>query len=342
MRIVGGEFRGRILSSFQIDGIRPTADNVRENLFNILSLKTEGCSFLDLFCGTGAVGIEAISRGARAVTFNDISLDSVKLTKKNLQSLNVPNNIFEVTNFDGISFLQNCKKKYDVVFIDAPYKLGVEENVVNLSLGVLNDGGIIILENEKPFLFDTPSLIKYDERKYGRVYLTFFKKAIPENKSCLFAGTFDPITKGHVFLINECKKRYKTVYVAIGVNADKTPMFSLAERLDFIKKSVGGDNVIIDSYDGFTVDYIKKNKIDVFVRGIRDDKDKRYEKKAESFNKELYPSLKTEYIIAKENNAKFSSTKVRNLINENKDFKEYVSEEVYFSIKEKLNIKDNK
>ena len=84
MRIVGGKHRSRVLKEFKGDAVRPTADKVRESLFNILQTQTEGATFLDLFGGTGAVGIEALSRGAKKVVFTDSSSDSIKLIKENL------------------------------------------------------------------------------------------------------------------------------------------------------------------------------------------------------------------------------------------------------------------
>ena len=87
MRIVGGKYRSRVLTSFAGEDVRPTSDMVRESLFNILQGKIAGKTFLDLFCGTGAVGIEALSRGANKVTFNDLSKDSIALTKKNLEKV---------------------------------------------------------------------------------------------------------------------------------------------------------------------------------------------------------------------------------------------------------------
>ena len=84
MRIVGGIFKGRTLLGFDGDKIRPTSDKARESLFNILQYKVQDCTFLDLFCGTGAMGIEALSRGAVKVYFNDLSRESFSLTKNNL------------------------------------------------------------------------------------------------------------------------------------------------------------------------------------------------------------------------------------------------------------------
>ena len=87
MRIVGGIYKGRVLCPFEKIGVRPTSDMARESLFNILQTRILGAKFLDLFAGTGAVGIEALSRGAKEVTLNDFGKESVALIKKNLEIL---------------------------------------------------------------------------------------------------------------------------------------------------------------------------------------------------------------------------------------------------------------
>ncbi len=338
MRVIGGKYKSRVLETFSLDNVRPTADAVRENLFNILNSKIEGCAFLDLFSGTGAIGIEALSRGAKSVCFNDGSRDSVALIKKNLSKLNV-NEEYSVSNLDALSFLLKENKKYDIIFIDPPYSSDGKKTIVEKCFDLLRDDGIIVLEDEKPFESEISSLIKYDERKYGRVYLNFFKKAIPSLEPCLFAGTFDPITLGHEKIVYEALKRYSKVYVAIGINNEKTPFFSLEERLSLLKSAFNSDRIILGSYTGYTVDYMKEHGIKVYVRGIRDDKDYKYEKKCDAFNKTLYPELKTEYIYALSSEAKISSTDFRKRLIEKKDFSNIVSKNVYEKIIEILNTK---
>ncbi len=175
MRIVAGELRGRTLFSFAGDSIRPTPDKVREALFNIIQHRIYGARFIDLFAGTGAMGLEALSRGAKQVTLNDSSRDSQALIKKNLQKLNVADRV-NLTAFDGVSLIASGKQQYDIVYIDPPYKAGLNELAVNSAVNSLADGGVIILESEIPFEGALKGLKIVDERKYGRVRLTFFEK----------------------------------------------------------------------------------------------------------------------------------------------------------------------
>ena len=178
MRIVSGKYRGRTLLAFDGDKIRPTADKVRESLFNILQMKITNSKFLDLFCGTGAMGIEALSRGAEKVVFNDLSRESLTLLKKNLEKIKVEDD-YEILNFDAVNLLKNTSKKFDIIFLDPPYKTELGLKSLPFVSSVLEDDGIAVLEDEKEWSGEIEGLVSYDKRKYGRVHLTFFKK---ENK----------------------------------------------------------------------------------------------------------------------------------------------------------------
>lgn len=174
MRVVGGIYKGRTLLEFKGNEVRPTSDMARESLFNILQFKISDKSFLDLFCGTGAVGIEAKSRGAKRVVLNDNSKESVRLAKSNLQKLGITD--IEVKNCDATLFIKSTSEKFDYIFIDAPYKSEDGLNALNFCSTALNSDGTVIYENEQPFNLEVQGLIKTDERRYGRAYLTFFNK----------------------------------------------------------------------------------------------------------------------------------------------------------------------
>ena len=124
MRIIAGSLKGRVLLEFSKIGVRPTSDMARESLFNILQNDIYGAKFLDLFSGTGAVGIEAYSRGASEVVLNDNSRESITLIKKNLEKLGISGKI-KVTSFDAISYLKTSNDKFDIIFVDPPYASGL-------------------------------------------------------------------------------------------------------------------------------------------------------------------------------------------------------------------------
>ena len=175
MRIVAGKYRGRTLCEFDSNKIRPTADKVRESIFNIMQNQVFGSEFLDLFAGTGAMGIEALSRGAKSVVFNDFSKQSIALIKRNLEKLNVCEQ-YIITNFDATILVNNCADKFDIVFIDPPYDSDKKGQCLNGVAGVLKENGTVIFEDEKEWCGEVNGLVLYDKRKYGRVHLAFFKK----------------------------------------------------------------------------------------------------------------------------------------------------------------------
>ena len=175
MRIVGGKYRGRVLTEFAGKDIRPTSDKARESLFNILQFKIYGKTFLDLFCGSGAVGLEALSRGASKVTFNDLDKRSIEVLRKNLEKLKVTED-YTIKNGDALTFIKNTADKFDFIYIDPPYKLGLGQTILENVSGALNSCGVAIFEDEKPFDGEVSGLKIVDTRKYGRIHLTFFEK----------------------------------------------------------------------------------------------------------------------------------------------------------------------
>ncbi len=179
MRIVGGKYRSRVLSEFVGTEVRPTSDRAKEALFNILAHQTPNARVLDLFAGSGSLGLEALSRGASGVVFNDLSKDSVAIVKKNLQALKIPLSAdICVYSYDYATCLEVVRGQFDLIFIDPPYKLEVGKTALETiaKKGLLLDNGIAVYERDIPFVGEVDGLEKYDERKYGKAYLTFFRK----------------------------------------------------------------------------------------------------------------------------------------------------------------------
>jgi 16S rRNA (guanine966-N2)-methyltransferase len=161
MRIIGGKFRAKKLNTPSSDHIRPTTDRMRETLFNMLEhgtgLGIRGSRVLDLFAGTGALGIEALSRGAKKVTFVDNDQDSLKLIEKNLSALKNPNNT-RILNKSALTIHQN-EGPFDVIFIDPPYRknliIPTLTNIIDQTL--LNNRGIIMIEYASDETLDIPT-----------------------------------------------------------------------------------------------------------------------------------------------------------------------------------------
>lgn len=177
MRIISGKYRGLKLCEFDGKDVRPTADRVKESLFNILYGKIAGARVLDLFCGSGNLGIECLSRGAGFVHFNDVSRESIKLLNSNLSKLDCKN--LRVSNLD----FKNCLSAagaFDIIFIDPPYKLEAGKEALEIigRDGLLNGDGVAVLERDRPFVGEIDGLAAFDERKYRKTYLTFFEVGV--------------------------------------------------------------------------------------------------------------------------------------------------------------------
>ena len=179
MRIIGGKYKSGVLAEFPGTDVRPTGDRVKESLFNILSLKIGGARVLDLFCGSGALGLECLSRGAKEAVFNDFSSESIRLLEKNMKALGVVKGAEgKVYTLDFSVCLDGLKGGFDLIFLDPPYRFeyGVPALEKIARRGLLNENGIAVYERDKPFEERIDGLEKYDERRYGRTYLTFFRK----------------------------------------------------------------------------------------------------------------------------------------------------------------------
>ena len=183
MRIIGGKYRGRKLKSPPSIQTRPTSDRLRETLFNILAPRIEGTRFLDLCAGTGAVGIEALSRGATRVIFVDRSRKMSALVTANVTSLEVTNTKTEIVAAEALEFLRRHVKHqaepFDIIFFDPPYAEDYEATLGFIGehvTEILQTEGIVIVEHHKKKpLSDGPSLKQYRELKQGDSVLSFFR-----------------------------------------------------------------------------------------------------------------------------------------------------------------------
>ena len=160
MRVIAGKFRSRQLKSLRGTALRPTSDRLRETLFNVIADRVEGSRFLDVFAGTGAVGIEALSRGARDVLFIENHRPAAALIEKNLESLGLRAEA-RVVALDALRGLERLAgeaaakpKDYDIVFLDPPYAAAEDYRRVLVFLGassLLSEGSLVIAEHQRKF-----------------------------------------------------------------------------------------------------------------------------------------------------------------------------------------------
>ena len=182
MRVISGSVRGRKLMQPENGAVRPTTDKVKESLFNIIQFDLEGSRVLDLFSGTGQLGIEALSRGASSAVFVDQSERSLKLVRANLKHTELSDRA-EVYREDAIAFLSRGRK-FDIIFLDPPYATAfVEKALLTINeFDILNDDGIIICETEADKQLPEPSFPykKGREYKYGRIKISLYTKESSE------------------------------------------------------------------------------------------------------------------------------------------------------------------
>lgn len=176
MRVDAGKLKGRKLVDNKFEHIRPTADIVKQSMFNKLSYKLQDARVLDLFCGTGALGIEAYSRGAKEVVFVDADERSVKLTKENLKALNIKENV-KVFLCDYKRAVKKLQSQFDIIILDPPYKSGIYEDAIKVIFEnkLLADDGIIICEHDKKSQYDFSPFEIDGEKVYGTKMLTFLR-----------------------------------------------------------------------------------------------------------------------------------------------------------------------
>ena len=178
MRVITGFAKGRKLRTLSGEDVRPTTDRVKEALFSIIQFEIEGRRVLDLFAGSGQLGIEALSRGARSAVFVDESRAAVQLVRANLALCRLQG---DVVQGESLGYLRTCGK-FDLIFLDPPYDTGLLdkalENVVQFD--ILAEGGIIVCESRRekvlPQLRAPYHLLT--ERNYGKIKLTLYGKGI--------------------------------------------------------------------------------------------------------------------------------------------------------------------
>lgn len=186
MRIVGGSFKGRRLSSFKGMDIRPTSDKVREAIFNILPREFPFKKVLDIFAGTGAMGLEALSRGADDVAFVDSGAEAISIIKKNIEACGARARVYRSDALASLRQFSRKGERFDLIIIDPPYSSTLlRESLEEIDRnGLLAPEGVIVAETSKRIKLeaDLKGLELFDERRYGDTIVYFLRlKKVSEN-----------------------------------------------------------------------------------------------------------------------------------------------------------------
>ena len=183
MRIITGSKRGKKLITLEGEQVRPTTDRVKESLFNILQFQLEGRRFLDLFAGSGQIGLEALSRGAALAVFVDASKDSIRVVEKNVQSTGLGDRS-KVITADFQSYLRGCRERFDIAFLDPPYRMGLLEKALPLVAERMNPGGVILCEHpeDETLPESAGDFLQHKSYRYGKIMLTAYRQPVEDEE----------------------------------------------------------------------------------------------------------------------------------------------------------------
>lgn len=176
MRVITGLARGRRLETLEGEDVRPTTDRIKEAVFSIIQFETEGRVFLDLFAGSGQMGIEALSRGAKTAYLVDNSKKSIDTIKRNLKTTKLEKDA-KVFSMDYHSFLAMCSERFDIAFLDPPYRTGMLQDSIETIAEMMKDTGIIIAENplNEEILSNYGNFVLDRQYRYGKIKISTFR-----------------------------------------------------------------------------------------------------------------------------------------------------------------------
>lgn len=286
MRIVAGRYKGRNLVTPKGNAVRPTTTRIKETYFNILQWEVPDARVLDLFAGSGALGIECLSRGSASVTFVDKSKDSIRSINENLTRITGD---YRVLNCDYLSFLNGAGvrgEQYDIIFLDPPYSTNLGYIAIEkiFELNLLSENGVILFEHSSstPFILTDK---RYKQRT--KVMASVTAEFIRRRKIALMTGSFDPFTVGHEELLKRALNDFDEVVIACLNNEDKKYLFTMDERLKIVEEVCKDyDNVKALSSCGTAVEVFNEVNALKIVRGVRNKDDEAYEREMAKYNEE--------------------------------------------------------
>ena len=310
MRIIAG--KGRSLPLKTIEGIdtRPTTDRIKETLFNMLQYEIADCRFLDLFAGSGQIGLEAVSRGAKEAVFVESGKKAAACIQDNINFTQF-NDQCRLMQMDVMAAIRSLEGKgtFQIIFMDPPYNQELEKDVLMLlsKSTLVDEDTVIIVE---------ASL------KTGFEYL----EELGFN--------------GHVDMIERASKIVDELVVGVLNNSAKNSLFSLDERVSMLKEITKDmPNVTVASFDGLLVDFMEKIDATIIVRGLRAVTDFEYELQIAQSNHRVNPKIDTVFLTTNVKYSYLSSTIVKEYASYGGDISHFVPPQFIERIYDKYNIK---
>ncbi len=335
MRIIAGTARGVRLAPVP-GNVRPTSDRVREGVFNLLGQFFKGGDVLDLYAGTGSLGIEALSRGCERAVFVERDGRVVAVIRENLRRTGFVGRA-EVVRGEVGRVLQRMLtegRAFNLIFADPPYRIAATEvrDLMSRLGALLAPGGRVVIESGTR---GGAGGEKGVTRRYGGTFVTILERSEITMIVAVCPGSFDPVTEGHLDVIRRAAKIFDHVVVAVGGNLRKRPRLPAAERARLIEKVTGGlENVSVEVMDGLLVDFARERGARVIVKGLRAVSDFESEFEQAQLNRKMYPELETVFIMASAEHSFLSSSVVREIASLGGDVRGLVPDGILETVKE--------
>jgi pantetheine-phosphate adenylyltransferase/16S rRNA (guanine(966)-N(2))-methyltransferase RsmD len=336
VRIIAGTARGIRLATVP-EGVRPTSDRVRESVFNTLGQFFDGGDVLDLYAGTGALGLEALSRGCERAVFVERDGRAIAAIRENLRRAGFVERA-EVIRGDVGRVLDRMLtegRQFSLIFADPPYRIAAEVGGLVSRLGaLLAPGGRVVIESGEAPAGGARGK-KGVTRRYGGTFVTILERSEITMIVAVCPGSFDPVTVGHLDIIRRAAKIFDHVVVAVGSNLRKQPRLSAPERARLIEKITGEvENVSVEVMEGLLVDFARDQGAKVVVKGLRAVSDFESEFEQAQLNRKMYPELETVFIMASAEHSFLSSSVVREIASLGGDVRGLVPEGILETVRE--------
>ncbi|CAN5582441.1 MAG: pantetheine-phosphate adenylyltransferase [Actinomycetota bacterium] len=319
MRIIAGTARGVRLAPVP-EGVRPTSDRVRESVFNSLGQFFDGGTVLDLYAGSGALGIEALSRGCESAVFVERDRRVAAVIRENLRKARLEGRgeiiVGDVEN--TVESLLSGGKQFNLIFADPPYRIAATEvgEILLRLRSALFSGGRIVVESGSPIAdIENMADMRGVERRFGGTFVTVFEKDEEIVETAVCPGSFDPLTVGHLDVIERASRLFEHVVVAVGRNVRKdATRLSAEERAALVERAVSDfDNVSVEMMSGLLVDFAREQGARVVIKGLRAISDFESEFVQAQMNRRLYPEFETVFIMSDAEHSFLSSSLVREI-----------------------------
>jgi pantetheine-phosphate adenylyltransferase/16S rRNA (guanine(966)-N(2))-methyltransferase RsmD len=344
LRVIAGSAGGIRLAPVP-RGVRPTSDRVRESLFNALGQFFEGGRVLDLYAGTGALGIEALSRGSGYAVFVERDRTARAVILENLHRSGFADSA-EVLGGEveaAVGRLAGRGDRFDLIFADPPYRIAAEVGgILHRLRSLLAPGGRVAIESgEAPV--GGAGVEKGVTRRYGGTFVTILGRSELTMNLAVCPGSFDPVTTGHLDVIRRASKIFDHVVVAVGSNRRKQARLPAVERARLLEKVTADmDTVSVEVMEGLLVDFARERGARAIVKGLRAVSDFESEFEQAQLNRTMFPELETVFIMASAEHSFLSSSAVREIASLGGEVRGLVPEGVLETVKQIYSGRDGK